>query len=374
MASDRFLPTREYVEKLSIDGTIYCCDDANGLNLFCYEAFDKASSEEKKIRGVVFHNDELISAGLGYTPEFIVDSKEYEDTVPDDLSNVRCTVAYEGFILRAIYFKGWYLASSRRLDARASKWGSSQSFGEIFKEALVAKGLLKSSDDIMNYCEENLSKDLEYSFLIRYNVENRMVCNGAAEVYHIASSDKNGTLCNDSVLSIPKPAKIAVLTKGELTQIIHNSDPLESQGVVLQVGNTFIKVYSKRYHELFKLRKNVASVKLRYVELMNDDENRKLFRELYPEKKAVFDKYDEGLKTICEEVVAAFYRRYTQRKHVYLSEKKFVLLRACAKAYANSSSVTYEEVRSQAKLLSTTEINKMIRDHFKPVNSPSLLV
>ena len=164
-------------------------DDTYKLELYSYTTCDLSSDTSvKQTRGVVVNalDDSVVLRSFNYTPEF----NEYQiDLIQPLLSDemVRKSLFYdshEGSLLRAFYFMDkWFLSTHRKLDAFKTKWGSTETFGEIFEKALIEElkvnqELSSKFDDFTNLTSNfllTLDKRYQYMFLVRNTEENRVV-------------------------------------------------------------------------------------------------------------------------------------------------------------------------------------------------------
>jgi hypothetical protein len=176
-------------------------DEENGLELFCYVNCNSQSSDLlKQCRGVVFHGEEIVTRAFPYTDEYNnTNLNELQSVIQPDFSKCEFYDAHEGAIVRMFYFKNrWYICTHRKLDAFRSKWSSKHSFGASFKLALetevennsqLSAVLPTTSENVLERFQSILDTTKQYMFLVRHNVENRIVCNPPVrpKLYHVGT-------------------------------------------------------------------------------------------------------------------------------------------------------------------------------------------
>jgi hypothetical protein len=110
-------------------------DDNSELQIYSYSSCSNDDSVElKAYRGLVFDHSILVASSLGFTPEYNEESKNIEEL--KDISDYSFYKSEEGTLLRVFYHKKWYLSTHRKLDAFKSRWGSDETFGDIFLKCL----------------------------------------------------------------------------------------------------------------------------------------------------------------------------------------------------------------------------------------------
>lgn len=364
-------------------------DDETGATLYCYiNCNDSDTDFVKQCRGLVFHGDNLIFKGFGYTPEFTHLQVDQIKEKLGDFTKWTAYDAYEGAVIRLFHFSGrWYLSTHRKLDAFRSKWASRKSFGTMFKEALNAEleenknfeHILPQGDNILDQFESMLDKDKQYMFLLCNNSENRIVCKAPERprVYHVGTFI-NGELDMSIDCGIPYPVKREFTSVEDMcTQVGEKVDPSYMQGLCLfGPNNQQIKVLHAEYDRLFKVRGNVPSIKFRYLEVrMNAQMVNELYN-LYPEYSNEFDQYESSLYEIAQDIYNSYVKRFIHKEYVTVPRQKYTIIQECHNWHkATTKRVTLEKVITVLNKQSATNLNQMIKNlNIKKMVHPTRLV
>jgi hypothetical protein len=114
-------------------------DQTPSLSLFHYTACNEESDlATKQARGIIRNDkDQVVCTSYGYTPEYIVTQQDVYGPLLQPFEQCTFFRSEEGTLFR-LFFENfsWHLSTFKRIDAFASYWSSSRSFGELFMEAL----------------------------------------------------------------------------------------------------------------------------------------------------------------------------------------------------------------------------------------------
>lgn len=229
---------------------------------------------------------------------------------------------------------GWQLATHKKLNAFESRWGCDQSFGELFKE---------SEGKFIEY--NKLNPELCHVFLISSNQRNRIVCDrdsNNSKLYYIASMNKMNELSFCSVgITLPKILSFNSLNGdvcNQMYEFLQTKDLHKRiQGLVILHQQCVVKIYSKQYYELLKLRNNHSSAMFAYIENMRKNptipltknENVRTYKRLYPEHKKMFTEYDQAVMWLVLNTFDVYKERYINKKEVKTSPMQHLFLKAC---------------------------------------------
>lgn len=109
---------------------------------------------ELNIKGYVFDKNELVFKGKPF-PRTLKNIKEL-----GNISKYNVYMMKEGTCIRVFYHNNkWHVTTTRKLSAFKSKWGSNESFGELFEKMILEKSGLKLEEFL-----DSLNKNLKYSF------------------------------------------------------------------------------------------------------------------------------------------------------------------------------------------------------------------
>lgn len=290
---------------LHLQDSVEKTDDNSDLQIYSYASCDNNSPDDiKAYRGLVFDGSMLIASSLGFTPEY------NEETIPEmDLSNYSFFQAEEGTLLRVFFHKKWYLSTHRKLDAFKSRWGSNESFGEIFLKCVQT-----SFEDFT----ENLNIYNVYFFLIRNTKETRIVSHPPETycVYHIGTLISNETFDMTHTIGLPKQQELSFSSVEDIRGYVTTCDPFKTQGVIAfnkDGSGKHIKIISSMYQNYVRIRNNEPDVGFRFLELWRDQSS-----PLFHTFLAMYPQYVNRIMTVTN-------YSYKIAKHLHnLYFKKFV--------------------------------------------------
>lgn len=168
-------------------------DQEDGLKVLNYHSCERDSPDDlKKVRGLVLtETGDILFDTFPYTEEY-----NSHEEIPLLKGNIleEWDVFYslEGCLLRIFWYNDrWYITTNKKLNAFKSRWGSRKSFGDLFREGLVQ---MNGSENVLEVLLDQLDKTQVHLFLVRYNHENRVVCQSPKNtdyVYFIGSWDND---------------------------------------------------------------------------------------------------------------------------------------------------------------------------------------
>jgi len=282
------------------------------------------------IRGVIIDvvRGKIVAESFPHTEEYLASSKEAL-TVPvgeskgPDPTRCEVTKAHEGTILRV--FRGanskkWYMSTHRKIDGRRSRW-SGPSFGEMFDEIW----------GVPYEWDEYLKPDACYIFLLSHGA-NRLVCEiPTPRIYHVQTfvSKTDGQMVATNYPlekkhpGVENQTRLDISSTEDLIQQAKNLDWKECSGLlVTQYSLTgeitgCWKLVPESYHFRRNIRGNEPNFRFRYLQLKSDGSEAKI-RELFPEKKDLFDQVEKDLKELPKFLVEYFVERYVRKNFIYL--------------------------------------------------------
>lgn len=359
------------------------------LSVYCYTTCNLETENEivKECRGNVFHEDKMIIKTLGFTPEFThLESEQINHFLAgDDIKQSLIFSAEEGAILRLFYhFDRWFLTTHKKLDAFKSKWGAGNNFGEIFVDTLqqynisdekfrnrIDSALQDSGEAVYSKFLETLDKNLIYLFLVKNNMENRIVCtNQKSEILHIGCVSRDDFKTNfETDIGIPYPKKFTFETVEDICQAVSEMSPFETQGVFIYVNeNKHFKILNDKYAHYQSLRGNDPSVTRRYL-FVRKTENEQTYRELYPEYESKFKRVEITLDKIASYIYNAYIRRFIRKEFAEVPQQEYQVIRACHAYFLDNKSkgvqtqMTLEKVKEKLELTPPFYLWQMVERH-----------
>lgn len=369
--------------KYTIDGIVLQDEfTTNDQTLQCYhytkETICYSTPEEvKECRGIFRQGDKIISKTFGYTEE--IDVKDIENYVMPDLNLCRFFEAHEGACVRLYKWNNtWMVSTNRKIDAYRSKWGSpkSKSFGDMFMDALLHTLIdkvefrhfngVKSQDVFDYYCDNFLNPTYNYTFLVRNNEHNRIVCTAEKypSLYHIGTFNEKFELCFDQNVLIPSPQEYIIDSIEIFKTTIKEMNPFELQGIIIYMPcNRQLKVMNSKYFELFNIRGNEPSINYRYLQLRNNKNDLETLKMLYPDNVCSFVQYEEYLERACEEIVSAGKKYLSHTFENDLPQEQYRIMRKCIDTIKDNKNDIKTIVTNTINNESATVLNKIIKNY-----------
>jgi len=373
--------TRENIEK-NKQIRLVDTDDVTKLELFSYiNCEDKDDDIVKQCRGTVFHGDKIIMKGFPFTNEYndFDDIEEIKKVV--DFSKHSFYDAHEGALIRMFFHVDkWFISTNRKLDAFRSKWASKESFGSFFKKALQYEFEFNQqlneyteyepstdSENVINIFQEKvLDKKKQYMFLLLNNNDNRIVCESpiCPTLYHVGTFVDDKLKMDENVF-ISHPIKHEFKNIDELFNYVSNVDYKKLQGIIVfNEENTQFKVVNKDYQYLYKARGNEPSIKFRYLQVRLDKNSNESLRYLYPEFCKEFEKYENMIYSIAEDINKSYIERFIKKNYVTVPSEEFHVIKQCHSWHIENRVDNKINLNKVIEVLNTqppTNINRMIK-------------
>ena len=374
---------RKTIESMSDKIKLVDSDHDTGLEMFSYtNCNDEDSLTVKQCRGVVFYKDELVMKTFPYTPEFHTgDMANLRNVLEPIFSTSQFFESMEGTLIRMFNFKGkWFISTHRKLNAFKSKWGSDETFGNSFKNALeyefstntkLSSRLPKGESSLISKFKTMLCPSKQYMFLVLHSIENRIVCNPPTnpQLYHVGSF-VNGTFDSTDSFGFPRLEQLQFKSIEEMVKFVNSRDPFTSQGVVVFGPNgENLKVLNTKYQNLADIRGGEANLRLRYFQVRNDRQKEQDLYTLYSEKSEIFDYCRNLLSTLTQVIYDNYVRRYIKHEFVAVPKQQFLIMKEAhalynLDRYKNKINLDriYEIINDQSPIF----LNRLIREYENP--------
>ena len=266
-------------------------DNSGLLQTYCYDNCSIDDTEDTKIsRGLIYKDNKPFIKSFGFTPEFTTQNidEECKQYIINNFKNFRFFHSVEGTLLR-LYWNDvnekWYISSHKKLDARNSRWGSKQTFGEIIDTILPQTFY------------DTLDKEYCYLFILTPNQDNRIVCNILMNsLFHVGTYAKDFSLSFDFNINIPRPIELHFQSYEELCDYVetHDFKYMCYQGILIcdVPKQSNIKILNSNYNNLKNIRGNTPSIMFRYLEVRNDESMRQALISMFPNHIQKFQQYE----------------------------------------------------------------------------------
>lgn len=357
---------KEFGDKVSI------MDVEDGLQIVNYNHCDNESEEDlKRVRGMVqeVSSGKVLFESFPYTDEF---DKTQKDKFMEKLGNWEDWEVFysmEGSLIRVFWYGSkWYISTNKKLNAYKSRWSSRKSFGDMFQEGV---GHLTKKEDLDSFLEI-LDKEYVYFFLVRYNQENRVVCQvekdpnkqilfiGRNRVGDSYQLEKEWT---HSEVPMESPETISDLKPDQLEQSLEELDLQKYQGYIFfhKTKNFQVKIVPSEYKRLYQIRGNNPNIRFRYLEIRLNPQLRKEFLEMYPLSQDLFLEYENILYQIAKLIRIYYIHRYIKNKYVTLPKEEYILMKKCHEWYLSNREENRINVTKVLEILNQEDVLSMYK-------------
>jgi hypothetical protein len=312
-------------------------DSNENLKLKCYKNCSNESIDDDKLnRGIIInHENEMIVPSFGYTDIYTLNDQEKLKNLFNDFNQWKFYYSIEGSLLRCFFYKDkWYLSTHRKLNAYESRWSCPFTFGELFENEL--KKYINDYNNIYDNFFQYLDKNVIYYFLLKSNIDNRIVCNNMTDsnnIIYIGSSiikqDMNSYFydSNHVILSLfNQQMNCSNITNyQDLIQMVQSINYDQFQGILAWNINTNrqIKIYNDQYYTLFQLRNNNPNLRFRYLELRLDETKMKNLYQLYPKYNKIFDELEDNIRQVARILHQFYINRYIKNQYITLPREEY---------------------------------------------------
>lgn len=402
--------TKETITSQGNNVRLVDSDPDNKLDLYCYVRCQNSSDKNmKSCRGVVVYDDNVLLQTYGYTSEYTVEDKANLQNSLPNIKDVVVHEAHEGVLIRVFNVnQKWYVTTHRKFDAFRSKWGSKQSFGEQFVNAVVAEYdnnedfktrvdtgntdtsvfSLKNNEIVNNEVMRKFFSTLDvekcYCFLVQNTHENRIVCQAPDRptLFHTGTFKLNDAeyFSLDENINVPHAKSLNFESWDDLfsyTEDKVSEDKLQGL-VVFEANGDHFKILNSSYKNLFSVRGNEPSIKFRYLQVRMDRAQTDLLYSLYPKHTEFFEKYENILYSVARNIYDSYVDRYIKKNFVTIPREDFQIMKECHAWHLQDRKKNRMSLRKVIELMnkqSPTNLNRIIRrvifEAANPTKEPS---
>lgn len=313
-------------------------------NLFIQNFYDSKNLELSTpfvVQGnILDENQQIICKGLPISKELL----SWENIV-EKYQEQKYFIRpfYEGSLLRVFHYSDkWNIATSRKLDAFQSKWGSLTSFGELFQNFLK-KEYMMSLEDFFN----SLKTEFVYYFLFTSESVFYIHPSSSSSLKLFFILNKNGERVTSEKEFVPY---IEYLSFDSIHQKYLNNELL---GVVLENESERYTLFSQNYEKRKKLYGTKKYLAQRILELLENNAERTEYTQYFPEAKKYFQMVEFELRYFCKKVHKTYMQRYIQKNFVEVEPAVNHFVKLLHANYKESKKVTnYQHVLDTFKSLS----------------------
>lgn len=297
-------------------------------------------------KGIVFDkNGQVVCHTSVHTYEYSLD--ETPENI--DWQNAIILTAEEGTLLRVFYHKKWYVSTHKKLDSYASRWGCKYSFRTLFNHA-IQECLLKSDCDPVDLDTEffdKLDKTKVYTFLLRNNISNRIVCDSPSlsepKVYFTGMYNRNGIVdttaipiptMSDWSLPIISVEQHFLNSREQAINVVTSMDYHKVQGLLVFTPNLVFKVMCDKYLVIKKVRDNCSNMLFRYVQLrQTDPEMCNTLVNMFPTYSMDFCQFENTLQKVAYYISVQYLNRYVKKKYASVTPLQYKITKKLREWY-----------------------------------------
>jgi hypothetical protein len=323
--------------------TIQITDSNTTLDLEVYhynECYIDSPSDIKQQRGIIkkISTGESVCKTFNFTPEIIsTDTNLLSQSLQNynlEDDNIKIFKSYEGTLIRVWnYNDNWLISTHRKLSSFNSRWGSMNTYGDIFINALKQYNI--SFDDFL----QTLDKNIIYVFLLRTYKDNRIVCNkyDLPTLFFVGAFDQQHNFYfNRHEVMISTSEQLSLKSIDDIQSYIHTIDVYDFQGlfIINSTNGDTIKIIHPDYYKLAKLRGNNPNILGRYLALKNNPTQDIIdYKNLYPEYITNMDEADNILKHIEINIFKNYISRYVYNKLAIIPPDQYNILKDVHEEY-----------------------------------------
>ena len=313
-------------------------DEDECLDMYHYEEGNETASAPKGV--VTDKKGDVICHTSVYTYEY--DMTETPQNV--DWNKAIVLTAEEGTLIRVFYYNKWYVSTHKKLDSNMSRWGCKYSFRTLFNYAV--EDSLKTTELDTEFFDK-LDKTKVYTFLLRNNASNRIVCdspsNPEPKIYFTGMYDTKGDVDMSKIpipsmegwnLPIRSVEQHSPQSREEFMEILASLDFHKVQGLVVFTHDIVFKVMCEKYLNVRKIRDNCSNMVFRYAQLrQTDPEMCNTLVSMFPTYSMDFSQFENTLQKAAYYISVQYINRYVKKKYASVTPLQYKITKKLREWY-----------------------------------------
>jgi hypothetical protein len=314
-------------------------DDDEYLDMYHYEEGHETATAPKGV--ITDKNGNVICHTSVYTYEYNV-----TDTPHDvDWNKAIVLTAEEGTLIRVFHYNKWYVSTHKKLDSNMSRWGCKYSFRTLFNYAL--EDSLKSTELDTEFFDK-LDKTKVYTFLLRNNSSNRIVCNSPSgpepKIYFTGMTNKGNVDMSKIPVSSMEGWNLPIKSverhypqsREEFMEIENSLDYTKVQGLVVFTNDVVFKVMCEKYLNMRKIRDNCPNMIFRYAQLRQiDPEMCSTLVSMFPTYSMDFSQFENTLYKAAYYISVQYINRYVKNKYASVTPLQYKITKKLREWYVS---------------------------------------
>lgn len=326
-------------------------DENDQLVMYHFKRNVEYEPDVPLVKGIVVNKSDnsVVCSTSFHSNEYDVDVVSEDNDIPNiNWDNSIIMNAEEGCLIRVYFYNDlWYVSTHRKLDANTSCWGCKYSFRTLFDWALME---YFGESNIQTDFFDKLDKTLVYTFLLRNNHSNRIVCNAPSEDepliyftgYYTNTSKLPSFVLKDTqspVFEIPFiKLHCDFSSKKELLDYVKMMSYKKHQGVlVFNCENndklSVFKILCPFYSKFKNIRDNCSDLVFRYAHLRMDKNNVEDLRMLFPSYSHDFAMFENALTKISFYIANQYINRYVKKQYAMVTPLQYKITKKLREWY-----------------------------------------
>lgn len=354
--TDSQLCDMDHSKEKTIDLQLYDkVDENHELELYHFNYDYKYEESALKLKGVVVdkYTKEIVCSTSFHTIEYDVKNIEHIPYINDiNWATSSIVISHEGCFLRVFNHRGrWYISTHRKLDASESRWGSRHSFEELFLFAL--QDIHGEKFDIDSDFFDKLDENTVYTFLLRNDQMNRIVCNAPSKnepkVYFAGTFPKGNYNHNyipnmnwkDDFLNIPVLHPIPITNVQEVIKFVENQSYKNHQGVIvftqIDTQTHIFKIMCPNYLNYKEIRNNCSNLLYRYAQLRCNTSSKEKMIEFFPYFSYDFFQFENTLTKVANHITTQYINRFLRKQYAAVTPLQYKITKKMREQYFEPS-------------------------------------
>jgi hypothetical protein len=265
---------------------------------------------------------------------------------------------YEGSLLRVFHYKSrWRIATSRKIDAFHSRWGSLTSFGELFRDYIT-----KILNTTLEGFFDLLKTDFIYYFLFTSQSVFYVHPSTSSHLRLLFVLNANGEkVVDDSITLI-----LDQMVYSDYFEVVSEFLGNQHLGLVLENERERYTLFSADYIENKRLYGSQKILAVRILELKNDPVEALAYQKAFPQAVEYFKRVNSEIDKFCKKVHRTYITRFVQRNFVEVDGPINHFVKLVHKLYLENKRPTYLSNVTQLFLSQPVDVQYLYLKKYLP--------
>lgn len=273
-------------------------------------------------------------------------------------SNASFEYCEDGTVVRLYSYKNiWYTATTKCIDATHSYWSSERTFDEMFWEVFG-----KENADTLN-------RSYTYVFVL-IHAENRIVVDIKENCLVYINRIHNDSMQEDNIniFNEHKDVKCTESVVVEGNKTFQDYYKSSKRGLIIKMYNESSDTFDiyqydfLEYSRVKEIRGNTPLIRMRYIELLQDEKSLKILEENYKDHMLLFAMIKHQMCNLYKEIHQLYFQSHIKHTfNVTKTHKYYRTLRQLHGIYKTTGNpITLSEVKSKVDSLDKNVIRKFL--------------